>query len=298
MPGSQSFKIPYIVFEVKVWWDEVKVDFIGQREESCAKRREVKCGARRPDVVSTRVNLEHHQVSNLCLDQPQFLRPPIPRYFRWRSSSRQNRLLCHKLGNWSQWCWSRQSRNPGRPCTRSLKSWSAIPPCKSLTSAILGHRGGRSARKGDNSKIPGKFIFFLFNCFCKNSPITRLVLNFVNSDEPICPFCRKILLIYVWHDYISPPSLSLMSDTILMKSQSWAIMSLLCFTMMARVLWKTMICATTHPTCMGWSPWFASWWLNKSCWPQPCGRWSAASSSSEITQNKNEKKNGRTAAPW
>ena len=167
MPGSQSFKIPYVVFEVKVWWDEVKVDFIGQREESCAKRREVKCGARRPDVVSTRVNLEHHQVSNLCLDQPQFLRPPIPRYFRWRSSSRQNRLLCHKLGNWSQWCWSRQSRNPGRPCTRSLKSWSAIPPCKSLTSAILGHRGRRSARKGDNSKIPGKFIFFCSIVFVK-----------------------------------------------------------------------------------------------------------------------------------
>ena len=167
MPGSQSFKIPYVVFEVKVWWDEVKVDFIGQREESCAKRREVKSGARRPDVVSTRVNLEHRQVSNLCLDQPQFLLPPIPRYFRWRSSSRQNRLWCHKLGNWSQWCWSRQSRNPGRPCTRSLKSSSVVPPCKSLTSAILCHRGGRSARKGDNSKIPGKFTFFCSIVFVK-----------------------------------------------------------------------------------------------------------------------------------
>lgn len=204
MPGSQSFKIPYVVFEVKVWWDEVKVDFIGQREESCAKRREVKSGARRPDVVSTRVNLEHHQVSNLCLDQPQFLRPPIPRYFHWRSSSRQNRLWCHKLGNWSQWCWSRQSRNPGRPCTRSLKSWSAVPPCKSLTSAILGHGGGRSARKGDDSKIPGKFIFYLFNCICEThqSPVLFSTLStpmnqFVHSAERFCWFMFDMIIFHL-----------------------------------------------------------------------------------------------------
>ena len=52
-------------------------------------------------------------------------------------------------------------------CTRSLKSWSAVPPCKSLTSTILCHRGGRSARKGDDSKIPGKFTFFCSIVFVK-----------------------------------------------------------------------------------------------------------------------------------
>ena len=57
--------------------------------------------------------------------------------------------------------------------------------------------GGGVPEKETTPKYLENSYFFLFNCFCKNSPITRLVLNFVNSDEPICPFCRKILLIYV-----------------------------------------------------------------------------------------------------
>ena len=55
---SRLLNISYIIFKVKVRWDELKVDFIWSWEESCAKGREVKCWAEGPNVVSTSVNLD------------------------------------------------------------------------------------------------------------------------------------------------------------------------------------------------------------------------------------------------
>ena len=54
----ETFNFSHIIFQVKVGWDELKVDFVGSWEESGAKGREVKSWARGPYVVSTSVNLD------------------------------------------------------------------------------------------------------------------------------------------------------------------------------------------------------------------------------------------------
>ena len=54
----KTFNLPHIIFQVKVGWDELKVDFVGRWEESSAKGWKVKSWARGPDVVSASVNLD------------------------------------------------------------------------------------------------------------------------------------------------------------------------------------------------------------------------------------------------
>ena len=54
----ETLDFSHIIFQVKVGWDELKVDFVGSWEESGAKGREVKCWAEGPNVVSTGVNLD------------------------------------------------------------------------------------------------------------------------------------------------------------------------------------------------------------------------------------------------
>ena len=54
----ETFNFSHIVFQVKVGWDELKVDFVGSWEESGAEGREVKSWARGPDVAPASVDLE------------------------------------------------------------------------------------------------------------------------------------------------------------------------------------------------------------------------------------------------